>query len=88
MLKAIRRLSRFHFHQLFNRIVALFDLTIFNTSESIIPDRMTTRGRIGYHFLAFGGLSVLVIEVKFFIGTADERLDAIAQVIAECDGMY
>ena len=49
---------------------------------------MTTRGRIEYHFLVFGGLSILVIEVKFFLGTADERLDAIAQVIAECDGMY
>jgi len=70
---------------LFNRIVALFDLTIFNTPESIIPGRMTTRGRFEYHFLVFGGLSVLVIEVKFFLGTADERLDAIAQVIAESD---
>jgi hypothetical protein len=48
---------------------------------------MTTRRRIEYHFLVFGGLSILVIEVKIFLGTADERLDAIAQVIAECDGM-
>ena len=46
---------------------------------------MTTRGRSEYHFLVF---AVLVIEVKFFLGTADEHLDAIAQVIAEYDGMY
>ena len=49
---------------------------------------MTTRGRIEYHFLVVGALSVLVIEVKFFLGTTDECLDAIAQVIAECDGVY
>jgi hypothetical protein len=63
-------------------------LAIINTPVSIIPGRMTKRGRIEYHFLVFGGLSVLVIEVKFILGTPDERLDAIAQVIAECDGMY
>jgi hypothetical protein len=75
------------FWQLFNRTVSLFDLTILNTPESIIPGRMTTKGRIEYHFSVFGGLAILVIEVKFTLGTADERLDAIAQVIAECDGM-
>jgi hypothetical protein len=36
----------------------------------------------------FGGLSVLVIEVKYILGTAEERLNVIAQVIAECDGIY
>jgi len=49
---------------------------------------MTTREQIKYHFLVFGGLSILVIKVKFFLGTADECLNAIAQVIAECDGVY
>ena len=87
MLDAILRLSVFLVLTLFNCIVALFDLTIFNTPESIIPGRMTRGQQIEYHFLVFGGLSIPVIEVKFFLGTADERLDAIAQVIAECDGM-
>jgi hypothetical protein len=49
---------------------------------------MTTKGRIEYHFLVFGGLSVLVIEVKYVLGVAEERLNAIAHVIAECDGMW
>ena len=49
---------------------------------------MTTKGRIEYQFLVFGGLSILVTEVKFVLGTAEERLNAIAQVIAECDGIY
>jgi hypothetical protein len=76
------------FYQLFNRTIALFRLTILNTPESIIPGRMTTKGRIEYHFLVFGGLAVLVIEVKYVLGVAEERLNAIAQVIAECDGMH
>jgi len=49
---------------------------------------MTTKRRIEYHFLVFGGLSILIIEVKYILGNAEERLNAIAQVIAECDGMH
>jgi hypothetical protein len=63
-------------------------LTIRNVPESVIQGRIPTRGRIEYHFLVFGELSLLVIEVKFRLATGDERLNAIAQVIAECDGMY
>lgn len=53
----------------------------------MVPGRLTTRGRIEYHFLVFGRLSLLVIEVKYVVGDAEERLNAIAQVIAELDGM-
>ena len=49
---------------------------------------ITTRGRIKYNFLVFGGFSILMIEVKYKLGDVDERLDAIAQVIAECDGLH
>ena len=49
---------------------------------------MTTKGRIEYHFLAFGGLCILFIEVKIVLGTAAERRNAIAHVIAEFDGQY
>ena len=59
-----------------------------NNPESMIYGRIKTRGRIEYYFLAFGGLSILVIEVKYKLGDAEERLDAIAQVIAECDSMH
>lgn len=47
---------------------------------------MTMRGRIEYHFKCFGGCTVLFIEMKLVTGTAKERVNAIAQVIAECDG--
>jgi len=60
-------------------------LTIRNVPESVIQGCISTRGRIEYHFLVFGELSLLVIEVKYRLGTSDERLNAIAQVIAECD---
>ena len=49
---------------------------------------MTTKGRVEYHFLVFGALFFLVIEVKFELGTGEERADAVGQVIAECDGKY
>ena len=54
----------------------------------MIYGRITTRGRIEYCFLVFGGISILVIQVKYKLGDADERLDAIAQVITECDSMH
>jgi hypothetical protein len=63
-------------------------LTIRNVPESVIQGRISTRGRIKHHFLVFGKLALLVIEVKYWLGSSDERLNAIAQVIAECDGMH
>ena len=43
--------------------------------------------RQGWNYLkAFGSISVLFIEVKYKIGRGAERLNEIAQVIAECDG--
>lgn len=44
---------------------------------------MTMKGRVEYHFLVLGELAFLVIEVKLELGTGGERLNAIAQVIAE-----
>ncbi len=46
--------------------------------------RITIQGRIEHHFGAFGLISVLFIQMEF--RKTDERLDAVAQVIAECDG--
>ena len=47
---------------------------------------ITTKGRVVYHFKAFGSVAVLFIEFQLKTGSATERLDAIAQVVAECDG--
>jgi hypothetical protein len=68
--------------------VALFGGQVYNTPESILQGRLTTLGRIEYQFKAFRGIRVVFIKVKLNIGSFTERLDCIAQVIAECDGMY
>lgn len=48
--------------------------------------RITTRGKIKCHFKTFGILSIVFVEAKLKIGSIDERMNAIGQVIAECDG--
>ncbi|KIK09792.1 hypothetical protein K443DRAFT_301106 [Laccaria amethystina LaAM-08-1] len=70
---------------IFNRLIAQFNFAFRNLPETIIEGRISTRGRIKHYFKAFGSISVLFIEVKFKIGNDADRLDAIAQVIAECD---
>jgi hypothetical protein len=57
-----------------------------NNPETVIEGRIGTRGRIKYLFKAFDAVVILCIEAKLKIGNDVERLDAIAQVIAECDG--
>jgi hypothetical protein len=52
------------FYQLYNHIVALFTTSIRNTPESIIFGSIATGGCIKYQFSVFGGVSVLVIEMK------------------------
>ena len=56
-----------------------------NNPETIIEGRIGTRGRIEYFFKAFGAVAILYVEAKLKIGNDAERLDAIAQVIAQCD---
>jgi hypothetical protein len=67
-------------------LVAQFGFAFRNLPESILDGRVTTRGKIEYYFKAFGSIAALFIEVKLEIGSGKERMDAIAQVIAECDG--
>jgi hypothetical protein len=67
--------------------VALFAGTIVNTPETILEGRITSQGRIEYQFQIYGVVTVVFIEVKLQIGGLEERLNCVAQVIAECDGM-
>ena len=72
--------------QIFNRLFVQFGFAFRNLPESILDGRVTTRGRIEYHFKAFGSVGALFIEARLKFGGAKERMDAIAQVIAECNG--
>lgn len=46
--------------------------------------RDATKGKTVYHLKSLGILMVVYVEMR--CATVDERLNAIAQVIAECDG--
>ena len=52
----------------------------------MIEGRIGTQGRIKYSFQIFGAVAILFIEIKLKVVNDAERLKAIAQVIAECDG--
>jgi hypothetical protein len=72
----------------FNRIVALFSGLLFNKPEEILEGNIATKDRIEYLFKTYGGITVIFIEVKLDIGNLAERLNCIAQVIAECGGEF
>jgi hypothetical protein len=66
--------------------VAEFGFAFRNLPGNLIEGRISTKGRKHYYFRAFGSIAVLLVEVKLTVGNATERLDAVAKVIAECDG--
>lgn len=67
--------------QTMNRLVAQFHLLIQTTLESIMQGRITTKGRVEYQSKVCGALTILFVEVKLRLGSYDERLNAIAQVV-------
>jgi len=77
--------SRF-FSPVFNHLVKLFTFMLRNEPESIIGGRIGTQGRIEHFFKVFGAIAILFIEIKLLVANDEERLKAIAQVIAEGDG--
>ena len=64
----------------------LFSGLLFNTPEALLDGAMTNKCHIEYQFKTCGGITVVFIEVKRELGNLLERLDFIAQIIAECDG--
>ena len=86
ILPITARITEFlNIHQIFNRLVAQFGSSIQNTPESLMNGRITTRGKM-YHFKTFSALTF--VEAKLKIGSVEERLNVIAQVIAECDSQH
>ncbi|KAF8808065.1 hypothetical protein BYT27DRAFT_7097515 [Phlegmacium glaucopus] len=73
---------------IFNHLVTTFGFAFRNLPESSLHGRITNRGRIEYYFKSFGAIVFLVIEIKLKIGSGQERLDAVAQVIAECNACH
>jgi hypothetical protein len=54
-------------------IIHMFDLLTENIPETLIRGRLTTSGRIECYYKAFGGFSILFIQVKACIGDARQR---------------
>ena len=67
--------------------MSLFSGLLFKTPEALLDGAMTKKCHIEYQFKTYGGITVVFIEVKREIGNLLERLNFIAQVIAESDGM-
>ena len=79
--------QRFTTFEIFNHLITIFCPAFENHKpESIIGGHITTKGRVNHYFKAIYSVAVLVIEVKFRIGSAEERMNAVAQVVAECNG--
>lgn len=68
--------------------MALFSGVIYNTPETLLEGRLTNKERIEYQFKVYGGVTVVLIEVKTEIGGFNGHLNCIAQLIAECDGGF
>jgi hypothetical protein len=66
----------------------MFTFMFRNRPETLIEGRITTQGCTEYHFRSFGAVTILFIETKPVVGNDVERLKAITQVIAECDGEF
>jgi hypothetical protein len=65
----------------------MFQFVLRNLPESMMKGHIATQGKIEYYyFKASGAVALLFIEMKLQVGDSGERLNAIAQVIAECDG--
>ncbi|KAH9036502.1 hypothetical protein EDB85DRAFT_1888854 [Lactarius pseudohatsudake] len=52
---------------------------------AVMADRITKRGRVVYHFKTFNSAISVLVEVEWEIGVLEWCLDAIAQVIVECN---
>jgi hypothetical protein len=84
-LQLLELQNSLNIHQIFNRLVAQFGSSFQNTPESLMNGHIATRGKIEYYFKTFSALTVVFVEARLKVGSVEERMNAIAQVMAECD---
>jgi hypothetical protein len=66
----------------------MFGLLLKNRPETSIKGGITSGGRIEYYYQAFGGLTLLFVEVKYSLYAGGPlRNSQLAQVMAECEGI-
>ena len=72
--------------QIFEHLIAQIG-SAFKKSVRVYPSwPLNYKRKIEYHFEAFGFVGALFREVRLKVGGAKERMDAIAKVIAQCNG--
>lgn len=67
--------------------MCLFGSAVINQPEGLLEAEYTKKGRIEHHFYAINSISIIFIEVKKTYAMGDERLDVIAQILAESAGI-
>jgi hypothetical protein len=70
--------------QIFNHLIQQFSFTLRNNPQTIFDGRISTQGRIQCAFDVFGAVALLFVEIKPNVPNHAERLEAIAQLIADC----
>ncbi|KAF5383286.1 hypothetical protein D9615_004800 [Tricholomella constricta] len=78
--------------QIFNHLIRQFSFMLRSDPETSIGGHFGTQGRkvgmqgrIEHLFKIFGAVAILFVEVKLKVRNEIERVEAIAQAIAECD---
>ncbi|KAF8328593.1 uncharacterized protein EI90DRAFT_2925831 [Cantharellus anzutake] len=66
-------------------VADLFCSSITGVPETALGGRVATKGRVEHHFVAVGGLTLLVVVTMYKLGTPMGRRNAIAQMVAEAD---
>lgn len=74
--------------QLFSEIILLFGSSVINHPGILLDSEFTKRGRKEHHFYAAKSVSIVSIAVKRTFAVGKGELDIIAEVLAECAGMF
>lgn len=64
----------------------MFGSAIRNMPESTIKGHIATKDRMVYYFKIINTIAILFVEANLNSTSGYERLNAIAQIIAECNG--
>ncbi|KAF3315328.1 hypothetical protein TWF173_003872 [Orbilia oligospora] len=69
----------------FNHIVSWFHLMIYNRPENFVESDSPKKNGLRNYFKCFGGCTILVLDIRLNLGIGKDRLNYIAQLIAELE---
>lgn len=74
-------------NKLFTHIIATFDQIVMITLQSITLDHPIKRERVVHRYSTYGVIMMLVMELKYKLHSAQDRLDAVALLIVKARSM-